>query len=219
MRKGKCVTNKLADGTSIKGVHRPQVFVIGGPNGAGKSTIANRFVGGYLALGEFVNADVIARGLAGFNPDIAALQAGRIMLARVRELAAARVDFSFETTLASRSFAPWLAGLVKEGYEFHLIYSWLRSPQMAVSRVKRRVSEGGHAVPEETIVMRYARSAFNLINRYIPVATEWRAYDNSGKDPRLIAVGGSDGTTEVSLPRVWRQIQEVADAEKLARDE
>ena len=87
--------------------HRPSVVILAGPNGAGKSTAAPELLQGELSVNEFVNADVIARGLSAFDPDRAAIAAGRVMLARLDELAHQRESFAFETTLASRSFAPW----------------------------------------------------------------------------------------------------------------
>ena len=98
----------------------PQVIVLAGPNGAGKSTVAPDVIAAHLGITAFVNADVIARGLSGFAPDAVNIAAGRVMLARLRELAAGREDFAFETTLASRTFGPWLANLSRDGYEFHL---------------------------------------------------------------------------------------------------
>jgi predicted ABC-type ATPase len=91
------------------------VVVLSGPNGAGKSTAAPSLLKGRLSVDQFVNADEIARGLAGFAPETAAIPAGRIMLTRLRELAAARADFAFESTLASRSFAPGLESLNTRG--------------------------------------------------------------------------------------------------------
>ena len=90
---------------------RPSVVVLAGPNGAGKSTVAPALLQGALGIDEFVNADVIARGLSAFDPESAAIAAGRVMLARLHELAEQRVSFAFETTLASRSFALWLRRL------------------------------------------------------------------------------------------------------------
>jgi predicted ABC-type ATPase len=129
----------------------PDVVVLAGPNGAGKSTSAPSILRDALGVDEFVNADDIARGLSDFEPERAAMAAGRIMLARLRELAQQRRSLAFETTLASRSFAPWLAELVRTGYQFHLVFLWLPSPDMAVARGAARVREGGHDVPEETI--------------------------------------------------------------------
>ena len=84
----------------------PSVVILAGPNGAGKSTVAPALLQGALAVDEFVNADVIARGLSAFDPDRVAIAAKRVMLARLKQLADRRVDFAFETTLATRSFAP-----------------------------------------------------------------------------------------------------------------
>ena len=99
----------------------PNILVIAGPNGAGKSTAAPRLIGQRLGIAEFVNADVIAAGLAAFAPESVAIEAGRVMLRRLHGLAMERKDFAFETTMASRSFAPWLAKLRRShGYRFHL---------------------------------------------------------------------------------------------------
>ena len=113
----------------------PNIVVIGGPNGAGKSTIARDVLVDALRVQEFVNADTIATGLAAFNPDSAAFSAGRIMLARLHDLAELRVDFAFESTLASRTFAPWLRRQIGLGYNVHIIYVMLRSPELAIRRV------------------------------------------------------------------------------------
>ena len=98
-----------------------------------------------------MNADQIAAGLSGFAPETAAIAAGEIMLRRIRELANERVDFAFETTLASRSLAPWLRSLINSDYEVHLVFVWLPNAEVAVKRVAQRVGSGGHNVPEDTI--------------------------------------------------------------------
>ena len=85
------------------------------------------------------------------------MAAGRIMIRRLKELAATRANFAFETTLASRTFAPWLADLKSIGYQVHLVFLWLPSDEMAVARVAERVRMGGHDVPEDTIRRRYRR--------------------------------------------------------------
>ncbi len=110
----------------------PSVIVLAGPNGAGKTTSAPTLLRETLGLVECVNADTIAQGLAGFAPERAALAAGRIMIARIRELAATRRSLAFETTLASRSFALWLAERIHTGFHFHLFYLWLASDDLAV---------------------------------------------------------------------------------------
>jgi predicted ABC-type ATPase len=133
----------------------PSVIVLAGPNGAGKTTASRVVLQDLTHVSEFVNADVIAQGLSAFAPENAALEAGRIMLARLHELAANRANFAFETTLASRSFAPWLEGLIGSGYQFHLFFFWLPSPEFSIRRVENRVKMGGHYVDPATIGRRY----------------------------------------------------------------
>ena len=110
--------------------HRPLVIVIAGPNGAGKSTTAPWLLRDALQVSEFVNADAIAGGLSAFRPDSVAIPAGRAMLERMQHLADAQTNFAFETTLASRSFAPWLARLKRSGYQVHVLFLWLESADL-----------------------------------------------------------------------------------------
>jgi predicted ABC-type ATPase len=166
----------------------PKVVVIAGPNGAGKSTTAPAILRDALKVHEFVNADMIAAGLSAFSPESVAVGAGRIMLDRLHELARERRDFAFETTLASRTFVPWLKALQAEGYRFHLVYLWLPTVELAVARVAERVRRGGHAVSEAIVRRRYDRSLDNFFNLYSPFANSWVMMDNSvRRRPRLIA--------------------------------
>jgi predicted ABC-type ATPase len=186
---------------------RPRVVVLGGPNGAGKSTAALRLLKGALGVTEFVNADLIAQGLSGFAPERVAMAAGRIMLARLKELAARREDFAFETTMASRTFLPWLASLAASGYEVHLIFLWLPSADAAVARVAERVRQGGHSVPEATIRRRYVSGLANFLSSYRGLADTWRVIDNSkGGRPRVVAAGQGWDTKEVRDEGTWRRI-------------
>jgi predicted ABC-type ATPase len=93
--------------------------VIAGPNGAGKSSSAPRLLRDTVGVGAFVNADVIAQGLAGFAPEDVALEAGRIMLQRLDELIGAGSDFAFETTLSGRTVKRLIDRAVAVGYEVH----------------------------------------------------------------------------------------------------
>ncbi len=182
----------------------PSVVVIAGPNGAGKSTAAPRMLHQHAGIDDFVNADAIAAGLSAFRPEGVAMEAGRIILARLRELAKARRSFAFETTLGSRTFAPWIAGLIADGYHFHLVFLWLPSADMAVERVARRVQLGGHAVPPDDIRRRYERGLNNLFELYMPIAHQWHIFNSSvGGDPSLIAAGGGNCPDRIADPQVW----------------
>jgi predicted ABC-type ATPase len=193
---------------------RPHVLILAGPNGAGKSTAAPWTVPSVGIL-HFVNADVIAQGLSGFNADAVAIQAGRVMLTRLKQLASERASFAFETTLASRNFVPWIAQLRESGYVFHLYFFWLPTPELAVERVATRVSQGGHGVPEETIRRRYTRGLENFFRSYLPLADDWRLYNASGVSPVEVAFGYHSAPTVVLDATVWQSlVRTYASAEK-----
>lgn len=186
------------------GEAQPHVIVVAGPNGAGKSTAAPALLAGTLGVVEFVNADVIARGISAFRPEEVAARAGRAMLARLKELAAQRATFAFETTLASKTFAPWIGELRQSGYAFDLLFLWLPSPEMAVARVAERVRRGGHSVPEETVRRRFERGLRNFFTLYRPLATTWLVYENANpSSPRLIATGGEGIQPVVYDAQAW----------------
>jgi predicted ABC-type ATPase len=184
----------------------PRLAVIAGPNGAGKSTSAPALLRDLFSIREFVNADAIAQGMSGFDPDAAAIAAGRTMLARLHELAAARRDFAFETTLASRSFAPWIAGLRESGYQFALVFLSLPSPEIAIARVAQRVASGGHHVPASTVRRRFDRGLANFFSLYRPLANRWYVYDawRVGQ-PSLIA-SGTPSSEIVHDEETWNSI-------------
>jgi len=187
---------------------QPRVVILAGPNGAGKSTASQLVIRDELAIRDFVNADTIARGLSAFDVESVALESGRIMLDRLKKLATARKDFAFETTLASRTFAPWIRELKETGYRFTLIYLWLKSSDESVRRVSQRVSLGGHDIPTDTIHRRYAAGLSNFFRLYMPLADEWRLYDNSaGGAPRKVVSYRSGHGEIIEQPETWEQIK------------
>lgn len=188
--------------------------MIGGPNGAGKTTISRAVLADTLGITEFVNADAIAAGLSGFDPERAAFAAGRVMLARLHELgdASPPISFAFESTLASRTFALWLSALISRGWQVHILYIWLRSPALAVRRVKARVRKGGHSIPEPVIRRRYTRSAANFWHLYRPLAETWQIYDNSGVEPLLVANGRRGDRSHVADGPRFASLLEIANA-------
>ena len=186
----------------------PSVIIMAGSNGSGKTTAARWLLAEELGVMEFVNADVIAQGLSGFAPEKVAVEAGRIMLTRLKELAAARVTFAFETTLASRTFAPWLRELSHDGYQVKLNYFWVASPELSFARVQNRVRKGGHYVDPGTVTRRYKRGLGNFFELYRPVADVWRMWDNSDPSgPRLIAWGIRESSESCTDPVLWQHIK------------
>ncbi len=169
----------------------PEIVVVAGPNGAGKSTTASVLLPENLSIDQFVNADLIALGLSPFAPERSAFAAGRIMLKRIHELSEAGVSFAFETTLAARSYAPFLREAKHAGYLVHVVYIWLNSVELAVARVAHRVQQGGHDIPRELIERRYWRGLRNLFSIYMPLANSWTLCDNSSRELIVVAQGES----------------------------
>lgn len=187
----------------------PQLVIIAGPNGAGKSTLAPFLLRDTFGLLEFVNADTISAGLSAFNAEAVALDAGRVMLTRLRELANNKQSFAFESTLATRSYASWLRRLKLAGYEFHLLFLWLSTQELAIQRVSDRVGRGGHSVSDSVVRRRYRRGLNNLFELYSALADTWAIYDNSGKDsPLLIATGEQQQNLKVIRPELWQTVME-----------
>ncbi len=166
---------------------RPEVFVLAGPNGAGKSTTATVLLPEWLSIDQFVNADLIAAGLSPFAPETTAIQAGRLMIQRIQELLDRRESFAFETTLAGRGHVRLLHEARSRGYLVHLLYIWLGSVEIAISRVESRVRQGGHNVPRDVIERRYWRGLRNLFELYVPLADTWALCDNSSGDFSVVA--------------------------------
>ncbi len=185
----------------------PNVIVIAGANGAGKSTLAPYLLRDTFGILEYVNADTIAEGLSAFAPENAAFDAGRIMLKRLTELAAEHMNFAFETTLASRSYAKRLADLQSANYHFHLVYLWLRNTKLAIERVRERVRAGGHDIPEATIKRRYERGRHNFINLYQPMADSWQVFNVSTIAPQIIAFGDKINQQTIADQTLWKQIK------------
>ncbi len=184
----------------------PDVVVLGGPNGAGKTTAAPRLIQRTLRVEEFVNADTLAQGLSAFRPEGAAIEAGRIMLARLDYLESQRKSFAFESTLASQTLARRLARLKEHAYSVHIVYFWLPTVDLALARVAERVRAGGHDVPADAVKRRFERGRHNFFTLYRQLATTWRLYDASSiAGPRLAAIGGAGKPTRLRDPRIWRE--------------
>lgn len=167
----------------------PRAIIIAGPNGAGKTTFANEYLPKEGACPQFINADLIAAGLSPFDPDAAAIRAGRLMIEEIRRQFAARNDFAFETTLAGASYARQIPIWQQAGYRVELIFLRLRSVKLALARVRNRVAHGGHRVPADVVRRRFRRGLSNFEILYRPLVDYWELYDNSGPAPVLEGKG------------------------------
>ncbi|MEH2049272.1 zeta toxin family protein [Nostoc sp.] len=185
----------------------PSLYIIGGANGSGKTTVSMSLLPNFLDCFEYVNADAIAAGLSPLNPDSMAIEAGRLMIMRLRTLSNSGSNFAFETTLAARSFAPFIIGCRAKGYTINLIYFWLQSVDLAVERVAARVASGGHSIPEDVIRRRYQQGRINLISLYLSLCDRWIIYDNSNNDTRLVAEYRRGQQLVVYENAIWNQIR------------
>jgi predicted ABC-type ATPase len=169
---------------------KPKLFVIAGPNGSGKTTFAEKFLPYYVDCFEFINADLIAKGLSPFLPAKVAIKAGKILLEQIADCSRRKVNFAFETTLSGKSYLNLFRQAKKHGYELHLFFLWLPTVQLALARIADRVRKGGHDIPERDVRRRFARGVKNLFHVYQPLFATWSVFDNSTSEPELVFTAG-----------------------------
>lgn len=187
--------------------------MIAGPNGSGKTTTAGCLISNITGIDEFINADEIARGLAPLHPESVSLSASKLMLKRFMELLEANKSFAFETTGASTNYIKHLVRAQANGYKVFLIFLWLPSPQLAIQRVAIRVSQGGHDIPEDTVVRRYYLGLKNLVKHYIPLCDDSLILDNSKSNLiKTIAKKCKDKPIIIKSQVQWEEIERIAHA-------
>jgi predicted ABC-type ATPase len=167
-----------------------RIIIIAGSNGAGKTTFAREFLPKEVGCPVFVNADLIAAGLAPFQPTTAAIRAGRLMIEEMESYVRERRSFAFETTLSGRRYARMTPRWQSFGYRIKLVFLYLQDVRIAIERVRVRVRQGGHDVPEDVIRRRYESGWRNFQQIYRKLVDTWVLYDNSAETPFLMDAGG-----------------------------
>jgi predicted ABC-type ATPase len=183
-----------------------RLYIIAGCNGAGKTTASYTILPDILDCKEFVNADEIAKGLSPFQPDKAGIEAGRLMLGRMKHLLDKGESFAFETTLASKSYLLFIDKAKQSGYQITCIFFWLNSEELAIMRVKSRVKEGGHSIPEDVIRRRYKGGLKNFFNLFLAKVDSWLFVNNSGDHYEILAEGAI-GKETINHPEVWQELK------------
>jgi predicted ABC-type ATPase len=137
----------------------PTFPLVAGPNGSGNSTLtaAVTVKGGFNA----VDADAIARVLDPELPTRAAIAVARQTILQCRTLLENRENFALESTLAGHGALSLMRGAKNAGYRTLLVYVALGDPELPIERVRLRVAQGGHDVPDADIRRRCARSLFH----------------------------------------------------------
>lgn len=184
----------------------PKLFIIAGPNGAGKTTAAKVLVPEVFKTDIFINADIIAAELHPLNPETVAIRAGRIMLERIQKTLSVHKTFAIETTLATKSYLNLIKQAQELGYEVILYFFYLPSVAIAKERVKMRVSEGGHNIPEDVIERRYTTGLINFF-QYILLANRWYMYENSHPVPNPVARGEMPDTVIIYNFDLWERLK------------
>lgn len=197
----------------------PRLYIISGCNGAGKTTASYTMLPEMLDCSEFVNSDEFAKGLSPFQPEKAAIQAGRYMIAKTRYLLKKRLDFGIETTLATRTILKTVKMAQAAGYTVTLLYFWLNSPELAIERVKARVEAGGHNIPEETIRRRYKVGIDYFFHDYAPICERWILADNSQIPFRVIAEGSKDEVINIRDEETYNVILAIAEERQKAEED
>ena len=184
---------------------QPILYIIAGPNGAGKTTASFNVLPTLLNCREFVNADEIARGLSPFDVESVAIQAGKLMLERIEFLLKQGHTFAIETTLATNSYTNLVSRAQGLGYEVHLLFFWLSSPEVAYERVARRVEEGVHNIPRGVIERRYWRGLRNLFEKFMSIVDYWAFYDNNSSS--VLIASSSNNTDNNTLNKIKTECQ------------
>jgi len=166
-----------------------KIIIIAGPNGAGKTTFARAFLPEEAQCPRFINADLIAVGLSPFEPESAALKAGRLMLHEISECVAHGDSFAFETTLSGLVFLRHITEWKRLNYHVGLFFLSLPSVELAIARVAERVKQGGHDIPEPVIRRRFFAGRANFDSHYRSAVDAWALYDNAGVEPVMLEWG------------------------------
>ena len=191
----------------------PRLYIISGCNGAGKTTASYSLLPEMLDCSEFVNSDEFAKGLSPFDPSKASIQASRYMSMKIRYLLNRNLDFAIETTLATRSLLTIAKEAQSKGYTVTLLYFWLKTPEMAVERVRARVEAGGHNIPEDTIRRRYRVGINYFFNYYAPMCERWILADNSQVPFRVIAEGSKDEVINIRDEETYEKIRAIGESQ------
>lgn len=171
-------------------IQERRILIIAGSNGAGKTTFAREFLPKEIGCPVFVNADLIAAGLSPFEPTTAAIRAGRMMIEEIETYVREKRSFAFETTLSGRRYARMIPQWQDLGYRIKLVFLYLEDVKIAIERIRVRVRQGGHGIPEDVIRRRYDAGWRNFQQTYRKLVDTWVVYDNSGETPVLVDSGG-----------------------------
>jgi predicted ABC-type ATPase len=162
---------------------KPVLIVIAGPNGSGKTTVTERIRRDHWSDGvTYLNPDEVARDRFGdWNSPDSIRKAAEWVAERRAELLSEGESMAFETVLSMPDKLEFIERARASGYFVRAFFVGTTDPTINAARIARRVMEGGHTVPIEKIVSRYARSNGQL-GRLVAICDRTYVYDNSVED-------------------------------------
>ena len=175
------------------------MWLLAGPNGAGKSTYAENLEGRVEGI---VRPDELAYRISREAPEAAALTAGRSAVRLLQEFIYRGASFAVETTLAGKLHLRIAEKAKDDGWRIGLVYIGLMNADLAIARVRERVSNGGHNVPPGDVRRRYERSLDNL-SFMLKLADHAIVLDNSStRDPMKLVVEAAGGQIRFRIRRL-----------------
>ncbi len=183
------------------------LYILAGCNGAGKTTVAYHILPELLKCKEFVNADEIAKGISPFQPEKVSFEAGKIMSKRIADLLNQNKSFAIETTLSALTYRNKIKDAQSKGYCVTMIFFWLQSVELAKERVRLRVIEGGHSIPDDVVERRYNKGLSNFFRYFLPICDNVMLFDNSKQSPKLIMTKTKGRPNEIFDNEIYNQIQ------------
>ena len=160
--------------------------IVAGPNGSGKTSFAQSYFAARKSGTNFINADIIATGLAPGREELAAFRAGRLVLSTVRDALKKGENVAFESTLSGKTWLSAIKTAKKLGYSVSIYFLFLKDVRLNLQRIEKRVRLGGHSVPNNVVKRRYPRSFRNFWMLYRPTCNDWHVFDNSQTKPKSV---------------------------------
>ncbi len=190
------------------------LYIIAGANGSGKSTLAEVLLQEKHL--EFLNADEIAKEIAPGAINSVPISAGKIYFQRLDEYFRNNKSFAVESTLSGNNIVRIIKKARNQNYKIILIYSFLQNCTTCIERVKKRVENGGHNVPEEDIIRRYYKSVVKFWDEYRLTVDEWTMFYNGYEYAPVIVSFGTMNNFDIINKEMQNNFNSIL---KIAKEE